>query len=155
MIQLESIDNIFKSFAAKLDELSLAELNKIPEGFNNNIIWNFGHAIESSYSLAFARPKVDESYQNPSLEKYKKGTRPEADATKDEVEQLKSLAFNYSKTISSAIEQGKFENITPYSTGTFGAELKTIDDILTTILAHNTLHFATASAQARIIRKQE
>lgn len=153
MIQLESIDNIFKKFAAKLDKLSLEEINKIPEGFNNNIIWNFGHIVVSSYSLTFIRPNVDKDYQIPFWDKYKLGSKPETAATQDEFDQLKSLAFDYSKTVLSAIEESRFTNITPYSTGSFGVELKTMDDILTTILAHNALHFGTASAMTRIVQQ--
>lgn len=143
---------MFKKFIDKIDELSPDELNKIPQGFNNNIIWNFGHAVVSSYSLAFIRPKIDEQYSIPYWDKYKLGSKPEAAADTEEIQGLKKLALSYANVISDAVNEGKFKNIAPFATGTFGAELKTADDILTTILAHNAMHYATASAMAKIIK---
>ena len=34
-----------------LETYSLAQLNKIPDGFSNNIIWNAGHVIVSQQKL--------------------------------------------------------------------------------------------------------
>ena len=34
-----------KLLEAFLDNFTLEQLNKIPEGFNNNIIWNIAHTI--------------------------------------------------------------------------------------------------------------
>ena len=48
--------------------LTIEELNKIPEGFNNNIIWNFGHVIVSQqiicYKLSNQPLKVSDEYVN-------------------------------------------------------------------------------------------
>jgi hypothetical protein len=35
------------------EEYSLEQLNKIPEGFSNNLIWNIGHVIVAQQSLVY------------------------------------------------------------------------------------------------------
>jgi len=37
-----------------LENYSLAQLNTIPEGFSNNLIWNAGHVIASQQKLIYA-----------------------------------------------------------------------------------------------------
>lgn len=36
-----------------LDTYSLDQLNTIPDGFNNNLIWNIGHVIVSQQGLIY------------------------------------------------------------------------------------------------------
>ena len=45
-------------FAELVDRLSIEELNEIPEGFNNNIAWNFGHVIISQQMLCYVRAGI-------------------------------------------------------------------------------------------------
>ncbi|WAC00870.1 DinB family protein [Lacinutrix neustonica] len=60
-------------FKAYLEELSLAQLNAIPNGFNNNVIWNIGHCIVTEqilvYKLSGLKPHVSEAL----IEKIQKG----------------------------------------------------------------------------------
>ena len=36
-----------KLFIRMMEELTIEQLNEIPTGFNNNMAWNFGHAVVS------------------------------------------------------------------------------------------------------------
>ena len=42
-----------KIFHHYLKQYSLAQLNKIPEGFNNNIIWNIAHTVVTHQLLLY------------------------------------------------------------------------------------------------------
>ena len=49
-----------------LEGLPIDFLNAIPPGFNNNLIWNFGHVVVSQQSMCYLnaglKPLIDESY---------------------------------------------------------------------------------------------
>ena len=47
---LNNIRGIFKKI---IENNSLKDLNKTPNGFNNNIIWNIGHVVVSEQLLAY------------------------------------------------------------------------------------------------------
>ena len=34
-----------------LEDYTLEQLNKVPNGFNNNLVWNIGHIIVAQQSL--------------------------------------------------------------------------------------------------------
>ena len=46
----ETNRHIYKTF---LENYSLEQLNKIPTGFSNNLIWNLGHIIVSQQGLVY------------------------------------------------------------------------------------------------------
>ena len=57
-----------------LKNFSLEQLNTVPEGFNNNIIWNVAHALATQqsimYTLSDLKPVVPQSW----IDGYRKGT---------------------------------------------------------------------------------
>ncbi|MCZ0211646.1 DinB family protein, partial [Streptomyces sp. UMAF16] len=61
---IQNIVNIRKYLIEMCEPLSVVQLNTIPNGFNNNIIWNFGHLIAAQQGLCYIRsglkPVVDE-----------------------------------------------------------------------------------------------
>lgn len=42
--------NLYLDF---FEKYTLDQLNKIPEGFNNNLIWNIGHEIVAQQALIY------------------------------------------------------------------------------------------------------
>ena len=69
-----------------LEKYSLDELNKIPEGFSNNLIWNAGHIIVVQQLLVYKLSGLPTMISNEMIEKYQKGTKPEHIISQEEVE---------------------------------------------------------------------
>ncbi len=143
-----------KAFIKEIEGLSLAQLNEIPAGFNNNIIWNFGHIVVTTPILCYVRTgiKVDTS-DIKYLSAYMKGSKPSYFVTAEEVEDLKRLAISSIEEIQKAYEAGLLANITPFETSTFGAMLNTIEDVIITTAGHDNTHLGYVTAQKRIINK--
>lgn len=138
-------------FLNLINGLSIEQLNKIPEGFNNNIIWNYGHAIISTEALCYLRSSAQPNKEIPFLDKYKKGSKPESYISQEEIDTLKTLSKSSLYKIEEDIVKGVFENIIPYSTETYGFEMGSIEEIITCCLAHEALHWGYAMAQRRLV----
>ncbi len=151
MYTIDLISSIRKQFTDLVSDATLEQLNTIPSGFSNNIAWNFGHIIVSGYGLAFVSTGVNPSVNIPLLSKFRKGSKPEAPVTLEEINTIKELADNFPFALEEAIRADQFQNITSYTTQTFGVPMNTLDSVLTTIAAHDTLHFQTARMYNRIL----
>ncbi len=82
---------LLKSF---IENLSLKELNKIPEGFNNNIIWNIAHTIVTQQLLVYKLSGLPMIVSDELVDSYRKGTKPEKDLSQAEVDFVKGLLFS-------------------------------------------------------------
>lgn len=93
-----------------LENNSLEQLNTIPEGFSNNLIWNIGHIVVVQQMLVYKLSGLPMMISDAMVEKYKKGTKPETEVTQPEVDEIKHLMF-------ATLEQSK----TDFSNGIFKA----------------------------------
>ena len=78
-------------FLKFLENYSLEQLNKIPEGYNNNIIWNIGHIIASQQGMVYKLSGLPTLVSEDFINKYKKGTKPEGIVSQAEVDEIKTL----------------------------------------------------------------
>ncbi|SRR5690606_18439511 len=144
-----------KAFIRLIDELSLEQLNEIPTGFNNNIIWNFGHIVVSTQTLSYTRTGIREGVNWVKyVDAYAKGTKPTYFVSQEEVNDLKEIALSSIREIEADYNAGVFKTTTPYETATYGAILNSIEDVLITSVGHDNLHYGYATAQKRIINNK-
>ncbi|WP_316833143.1 DinB family protein [Pedobacter aquatilis] len=136
-----------QAFIQLLDGLTIEQLNKIPDGYNNNIIWNFGHIVVSTQTLCYLRTGiVPDATAVKYVDSYKKDTRPTYFVTAEEVEELKTIALASIEKIKDDYNKGVFSNITPFATSTFHAEMKSIEEVLITTIGHDNVHYGYAWA---------
>ena len=143
-----------KAFIQLIDGLTIEQLNKIPEGYNNNIIWNFGHIVVSTQTLCYVRTGILADANSVKFnEFYKKDTRPTYTVTIQEVEELKALALDSVEKIKEAYVNGVFAKITPFLTSTYGAEMKSIEEVLVTTIGHDNVHYGYAWAMKKGVER--
>lgn len=140
-----------KAFIELIDSLSIAQLNHIPEGFNNNIIWNFGHIVIATQGLCYLRTGVKPDYRIKYGAAYAKGSKPTYTVSSEEVQDLKKLAIETIQQIEQDYDKGLFHSITPFATDTYKETMPTIEDVITTTAGHDNLHYGYAIAQRRLI----
>ena len=144
-----------KAFIKDIEGLTIEQLNEVPAGFNNNIIWNFGHIVVTTPILCYVRSgiKADAS-EVKFASAYAKGTKPTYFVTQEEVEELKALAISSIESLEADYNAGKLNNISPFETSTYGATLNTIEDIIITTAGHDNTHLGYVKAQKRIINNK-
>ena len=135
-----------------MEGLSIEALNTIPDGFNNNIIWNFGHVIVSQqilcYKLANQPLKIDAAF----VTKYSKGTKPESFIDADELAFLKQQAVVLIDELIADMQTGIFDNYDTYTTS-FDVVLNEIEDAVKFVTMHDGLHLGYAMALKRIVNR--
>lgn len=99
-----------------IENYSLEQLNKIPEGFSNNLVWNLGHIIVSQQGLVYRLSGLPMSVSPEMMEKYKNGSRPTEPVSQEEVDELKGLLFSLINKTKRDYANGLFTTYTEYTT---------------------------------------
>ncbi|GEP49920.1 hypothetical protein FNO01nite_05920 [Flavobacterium noncentrifugens] len=137
-----------KVLSAFFDNYSLEQLNKIPPGFNNNLIWNIAHIIVVQQMLVYNLSGLPIMISDEMVSKYKKGTKPERDLSQDEVDEIKSLLFiTIDQTQQDHINK-LFETYRPFTTMS-GFSIRSAEDAI----AYNYYHEAIHTGVMMSIRK--
>lgn len=95
------MDSIFKTWTTSrklyskfFDDYSLDQLNEIPNGFNNNLIWNIGHIIVSQQALIYKNSNLPMYISDEFVHLYKPGTKPERRISQSEADEIKALLLS-------------------------------------------------------------
>lgn len=136
-------------FLELIEGLTIEQLNTTPEGFNNNIIWNFGHIVVAATGLSYVRTGIQPDMEVPYQKLFGKGTRPVEVINQETINALKQLLLSSITQIKKDAEAGVFDQMKPYSTATYGYEMADFHEVLTCILAHDNLHYGYAKAQLK------
>ena len=67
---------IRNNFEKAVEKVNEADLVRIPEGFNNHIIWNIGHAVVTQNVLLYGMSGLDFTLPTDFIKRYKKGSFP-------------------------------------------------------------------------------
>ena len=122
-----------------LQNHTLEQLNKIPTGFNNNLIWNIGHIIVAQQVLVYKLSGLSMMISDEMIERYKNGSRPEKDVTEEELDEIKNLLLD---TINKTIidyNNGVFKAYNEYTTS-IGFNLKNAEEAIVYNNFHEGLH---------------
>lgn len=141
------------NFLNLLNEFSLEQINQIPQGFSNNLIWNFGHLVVTQQLLCYKLSGNEMYISDEIINKYRKGTKPESAATKEEVEELKKLAFELIEKFEKDYSENKamFEAYTEYPTS-YNYVLRNIEDAIDFNTTHEGVHYGYALALRKAIK---
>ena len=128
-----------KLFEAFLDKFSLEQLNKVPEGFNNNIIWNIAHCIVTQQLLVYKLSGLQGVLSDDMIAEYRKGTKTERNLSQDEVDEIKALLYSPLDKTDEDYSNGLFKIYNEYTVST-GSTLAKVEDAISFNNFHEGIH---------------
>ncbi|MEM8927484.1 MAG: DinB family protein [Bacteroidota bacterium] len=134
-----------------LTKLTDFELFTIPRGFNNNIWWNIAHVVVTQQKLVYGLSALPLNISQELVEKYQKGTAPQGNPSKAEVEEIKKLLFELPDQTIKDYQNGIFKNFKTYMTSP-KVELNSVEDAVAFNVFHEGLHLGSIMALARAVK---
>jgi len=122
-----------------LDTHSLAQLNKVPEGFSNNIIWNIAHTIVTQQLLVYKLSGLSVQIDEEMVHLYKKGTKAVKMVTQEEVDTIRALLFTTLDKTQEDIDSDIFKEYKEYTTSP-GIVLRSVMDAIAFNNYHGGIH---------------
>mgnify|MGYP003108852214 FL=1 len=139
-----------KIFYHFLDTLSLEQLNKIPEGFNNNVFWNIKHCVVVQQMIVYGLSNLPLPIDAEAVAGYKKGTKPEGDVSEAEVEACKKQLFDLLKQTETDFANNTFKEYKEY-TVTTKTTLTNVQEALEFNNFHEGIHLGYVMALMKCI----
>lgn len=137
-------NNILKS----LNGLSDEELNTVPDGFGNSIIWNAAHVLVTQQLLCYKLSENELSLPDNFIDRFKKGTKADKPVSKDLIEYIKDQLLHLTEKLEEDYKKGIFKEYSEYETS-FGVTLRSIDDAIIFNNTHEALHLGYIMAQRK------
>lgn len=139
MSDLKNLAFIRYALLATIKDLSVEQLNKTPEGFSNNVIWNFAHCMVSTNSMCYGPSGNDIGISKEMIDKYKRGSKPEGNVSEDEINYWKELATTSVTQMEKDLVAGKFSTYHAWDLSK-RTQIASVDDALAFSYFHEGTH---------------
>lgn len=149
----KAIDSLRKTrdWALQLTEgIPEEALNAVPEGFNNNIIWNLAHLVAAEQGICYLRAGAEPVMPLSFIKAYTRGTRPEGPVSAVGIAEIRAALTATPARIEADLAAGAFAGYQPWTTP-YGVELASIEDALQFLLFHEGMHCGYILALKRVL----
>ncbi|MEL7004664.1 MAG: DinB family protein [Bacteroidota bacterium] len=148
--QFDLIRTTRQNFQRILAGFTIEELNEIPNGFNNNLVWNYAHIIVTQQILCYKLSNLEPVVNKELIDNYRKGTKPENFVTAEGFDHLKTISISAIDQLETDYNNGLFKEFKSYQTS-YGVELKTIEEAIQFNIAHEAMHLGGIMALRKMI----
>jgi hypothetical protein len=150
--QIEIIRKTRAFLLENLKDLTTEQLNQIPEGFNNNIIWNLGHMIAAQQGICYIRAGITPVVNQDFIDAYKSGSKPGEPVDAESIENIKTLLFTTLDQLETDYNNHLFDNYIAWVTR-YQVEVANINDAISFLPFHDGLHSGDIGALRRLVTK--
>lgn len=122
-----------------VENLSIEQLNKIPQNFKNNIVWNIAHLVVTQQLLCYKLSGLNCLISDTLIAGFQKGTAPTYTVEKDEFEIIKQMFLELPEKLEHDYNNAVFKNYNEYTTSV-NVTLQNIDDAIIFNTYHEGIH---------------
>lgn len=133
-----------------INSYNTEQLNRIPKGFNNNLIWNFGHVLVTQQLLCYRLAGLECTFKNHLIDAYRKGSSPKGSISESEIQFFKDHCFSLIDQLEKDYAAGRFQDYNTYATS-FGTTLHSIEEAITFNTIHEAMHLGTMIAMQKLV----
>lgn len=131
-----------------IKDLSDEQLLIIPEGFNNNILWNLAHMVVSQQHFVYYPSGNDMVVPHTMNELFARGTSPANWESTPDIAEIKGLAMSTMEQWEKDIKADKFSN---FEAMNVGFQLESADDSAIFNCFHEGWHFGVIKSLTAIV----
>ena len=147
---INQILNTRKFILELVKDLTIEQLNKIPGGFNNNIIWNIAHLTAAQQNLCYVRSGLMVTVADEYFFPFLSGTKPEKHFNEAETEAIYSTLLTSLEQFKMDYIKGLFREFEQWDKR-YGMKLKTIEDAINFIPFHEGMHIGYIMALKKLV----
>lgn len=133
-----------------LNELSYEQLVKIPEGFNNSILWNAVHNITVQQLLCYRLSDLSLRVDDVFIDPFAKGSKGDEVISEEELVTFKKLYIETIKQLEEDYNNELFQTFKEYTTS-YNITLKSVEDVINFNNTHEGLHFGYMMALKKLV----
>ncbi|MBL4724670.1 MAG: DinB family protein [Lutibacter sp.] len=122
-----------------INSLTIEQLNKIPEGFKNNIAWNVTHLVVTQQLICYKLSGLKCLISDELIANFQKGSAPSYKISESEFEEIKKLFLALPDNLVEDYANGIFKSYNEYTTSV-DVTLGNIDDAIIFNLYHEGIH---------------
>jgi len=127
------------------------QLNHIPDGFSNNLIWNAAHLLVTQQLLVHSLSGSEVLVSQDWIKRFRKGTRPEGEVSREEVYQLMEALLEVPDKSRKMVQQGSMSDSYQAYETSFGTTLHSLEEAIPFNNIHEGMHFGTILALRKMV----
>lgn len=131
-------------------DLSIEQLNKIPTGFNNNIIWNIAHLTAAQQNMCYVRSGLAITVKDEYFSPFLSGTKPDKFIEKQKINSIFDALLNSMDRLATDYSSGAFLKFDPWDKR-YGMKLNSIEDAINFIPFHEGMHIGYIMALKKLV----
>ncbi len=138
--KIEQIRNIGLHVLRLIEDLTAFQLNKIPEGYNNNVIWNISHLISAQQSVCYVRSNQPYTVTDAFYRAYQPSTKPADHVDEADILLIKETFITSIDDLENDITRRLFDQYKPWFARPYGIRVNNIEDAMDFLIYHEGLH---------------
>ena len=137
-------------FLKTITDLNDEQLLEIPEGFNNNVLWNVGHILYAHCGMTYRPCGVELPIPDSYTDLFKGGSSPSDWSETPPISEVMELFKAQGKQIQTDYAAGKFENYNKVDLFD-GYALENIEEALGFNIFHESIHVSTVGKMVKAL----